>query len=142
MADYNKIGLLAARDGRILLCRKKHTTSLLILPGGCLEPGESAMDCLHRELREELGEQVSVTDLQYLGTYSDRAAGSDYKIVEIALYRGELQGEPTPQAEIKELVWFGLEDDRSQLSPSIVNKILPDLSSRGLLPWQPLIDAG
>ena len=136
MADYNKIGLLTASDGRILLCRKKHTTSLLILPGGCLEPGESAMDCLHRELREELGEQVSVKNLEYVGTYSDRAAGSDYKIVEIELYRGDLTGEPRAQAEIKELVWFGQADDRSQLSPSIVNKILPDLAGRGLLPWQ------
>ena len=56
MADYDKVGLLAVRDGRILLCRKKHTTSALILPGGCREPGESSLDCLTRELREELDE--------------------------------------------------------------------------------------
>jgi ADP-ribose pyrophosphatase YjhB (NUDIX family) len=53
--DFDKVGLLAVRDGKILLCRKKHTTSLLILPGGCREAGESATDCLSRELREELG---------------------------------------------------------------------------------------
>ena len=52
--DYDKVGLLVVRDNRVLLCRKKHTTSLLILPGGCFEPGETAAECLRREVREEL----------------------------------------------------------------------------------------
>jgi 8-oxo-dGTP diphosphatase len=136
VADYNKIGLLTLRDGRLLLCRKKHTTSLLILPGGCLEPGESALACLERELREELGD-VSVTNLEYLGAYSDVAAGNAGKTVHIELYRGDLAGDPQPHSEILELVWFAASDDRSQLSPSLVNRILPDLVSRSILPWNP-----
>jgi len=132
VADYNKIGLLVVRDGRLLLCRKRHTTALLILPGGCLEPGESALECLHRELREELGE-VSVTGLEYVGSYSDKAAGAADKTVHIELYRGRLTGEPAPHAEIRELIWFGADDDRRQLAPSIANQILPDLERRGLL---------
>jgi 8-oxo-dGTP diphosphatase len=132
--DYDKVGLLAIRDGRILLCRKKHTTALLILPGGCFEPGESAAQCLDRELREELGE-VSVTNVEFVGTYVDRAAGALPKTVRIELYRGDLAGEPAPHAEIKELVWFGPDDDRAQLSPSLVHKILPDLIARGILAW-------
>jgi len=124
VADYDKVGLLAVRNGRVLLCRKKHTTALLILPGGCREAGESAPDCLTRELREELGE-VRVEDLEYLGTYSDFAAGSQGKTVQIELYRGELAGEPAPHAEIRKLVWFGEDDDRSQLAPSLLRKILP-----------------
>ena len=39
MADYLKVGLFHTKDGRVLLCRKKHTTSLLILPGGKIEAG-------------------------------------------------------------------------------------------------------
>ena len=136
--DYDKVGLLAIREGRILLCRKKHSTALLILPGGCFEPGESAAQCLDRELREELGD-VSVSDVTYLGTYTDRAAGSGEgpaKTVRIELYGGELQGDPQPHAEIRELVWFGPSDDHAQLAPSLANKILPDLIQRGILPWQ------
>src|SRR5580704_12288998 len=72
-ADYQKVALLAIRDSRILLCRKKHTTALLILPGGCYEPGESAGECLNRELREELGE-VQIDIAEYVGTYTDVAA--------------------------------------------------------------------
>jgi len=135
--DFDKVGLLAVRDGKILLCRKKHTTSLLILPGGCREPGESSIDCLSRELCEELGD-VTVSALELVGVYTDRAAGSETarsKTVRIELYRAELIGEPVARSEIAELVWFGERDDCLQLAPSIANKILPDLLARGLLPW-------
>jgi len=135
--DFDKVGLLAVRDGKILLCRKKHTTSLLILPGGCREHGESAIDCLSRELREELGEVV-VSAVELVGVYTDRAAGSETaqpKTVRIELYRAELIGEPVARSEIAELVWFGERDDCFQLAPSIAHKILPDLLARGILPW-------
>ena len=136
--DYDKVGLLVIREGRILLCRKKHTTALLILPGGCFEPGETAAECLQREIAEELGE-VRVDRVEYVGTYTDRAAGSGEgppKTVRIELYRGELLGDPAPHAEIRELVWFGEEDDPGELSPSLRNRILPDLKDRGILTWR------
>jgi len=135
--DFDKVGLLAVRDGKILLCRKKHTTSLLILPGGCREPGESALNCLSRELREELGDVVA-SGVELVEVYTDRAAGPETaqpKTVRIELYRAELIGEPVASSEIAELVWFGERDDRDQLAPSITNKILPDLLARGILPW-------
>ena len=135
--DYDKVGLLTVREGRMLLCRKKHTTALLILPGGCREAGESVLECLARELCEELGE-VRLRGAEYVGTYVDRAAGSGDgppKTVRIELYRGDLEGDPAPHAEIKELVWFGATDDWGQLAPSMVNQILPDLIARGILEW-------
>ena len=110
---------------------------MLILPGGCREPGESALDCLSRELREELGE-VLVGALDLVGIYTHQAAGSKTsppKTVRIELYRGELIGEPVAHSEIAELVWFGERDDWRQLAPSIAHKILPDLLARGILPW-------
>ena len=131
--DYDKIGLLVLSGERILLCRKSRGTTLLILPGGCIEPPETAGDCLRREVREELG-PVEVTDIEYIGTYRDQAAGDLSKIVQIALYQGTLAGNPKPNSEIAELVWFGPSEDRTQLSPSIVNKILPDLIERRILP--------
>jgi len=133
--DYDKIGLLVRRDDRILLCRKKYGTSLLILPGGCIEDGESPQECLSREISEELG-PVQVRDVAYIGTYRDAAAGDLSKTVQIRLYSGELTGAPTASSEIAELVWFGPTDDRTQLSPSIVNGILPDLIARRILQWQ------
>jgi 8-oxo-dGTP pyrophosphatase MutT (NUDIX family) len=134
MADYEKAGLLVVREGRILLCRKKNAPALLILPGGKFEPGETAIQCLLRELREELGE-VTATGFQPVGTYTDRAAGDASKTVRIELYGGELAGTPVASAEIGELIWFGEGDDWAQLAPSLANRILPDLIARGLLDW-------
>jgi 8-oxo-dGTP pyrophosphatase MutT (NUDIX family) len=132
--DYDKIALLVIRDGRLLLCRKRHSTPLLILPGGCRQHGESALECLERELREELGD-VALASADHIGTYSDRAAGDPTKTVRIEPYLGELTGTPAPHSEIAELIWFAPNDDWSQLAPSLANKILPDLISRQL--WSP-----
>jgi PhnB protein len=131
MPDYDKVGLLVVRNGRILLCRKRHGTKLLILPGGCREQDESSMACLEREIREELG-NVSLRRTEYLGTY-EHAAADTGKTVRIELYRGELEGVPAPHSEIAELVWFALGDNPAVLSPSLRYAILPDLAGRGIL---------
>jgi len=138
VADYNKIGLLTLRGDRLLMCRKSHTTSLLILPGGCLEAEESPMECLSREIREELGD-VTVRNAEYIGTYRDRAATDDpsvHKTLHMELYRGEIEGTPVASSEIVELVWFGPDSDRALLTPIFLNKILPDLIRRRILPWE------
>ena len=131
MAVIHKAGLLYWKDGRILLCRKKRSTSLLILPGGKLEPGETAEECLRRECREELG--VELADLWRLGDYESPAAGEENRIVRIQLFAGDIHGNPVPQAEIGELVWFSLHDDFVLLAPSLREVNLPDLRRRGIV---------
>jgi mutator protein MutT len=52
---------LICREGRYLIARRKagaHLGGLWEFPGGKRESGESLEDCLHRELREELGIDV------------------------------------------------------------------------------------
>jgi 8-oxo-dGTP diphosphatase len=137
VADFNKVGALILRGDRLLLCRKNQGTSKLILPGGRIEAGESDLECLARELREELGE-VTLRNVEYVGAYEDRAAFDDPAIVKtlrIALYRGDLVGTPTPASEITEVVWFGPDSDVAELTPIFIHRILPDLLSRGILPW-------
>ena len=53
---------LIFREGRYLIARRKadtHLGGLWEFPGGKREPGESLEGCLHRELREELGIDVT-----------------------------------------------------------------------------------
>jgi 8-oxo-dGTP pyrophosphatase MutT (NUDIX family) len=118
-----------------LLCRNKGAGSLLILPGGKIECGESHLECLRREIIEELG-PVAPESFEFVGTYVDVAAGRHAgKTVRIDLYTGELAGTPEASSEVGELVWFGEDGDWTDLAPSLVNKILPDLMARGLLAW-------
>jgi 8-oxo-dGTP diphosphatase len=128
----DKVGLLTIRDGRVLLCRKKRGTQLLILPGGKREAGESSLECLARELCEELGDVTAVSP-ELVGVYTHQAAGAPEKQVRIELYRAELTGEARAQSEIGELVWFGADDDWTGLAPSLAEAIFPDLMARGIL---------
>jgi len=133
MKVIRKAGLLLVRDGCILLCRKSRGTQMLILPGGKYEGAETGVACLAREVREELGPELDLVNPEFVGSYSDAAAGEADRIVEIDLYRSELSGEPAACSEIAELVWFRPDGDLALLSPSLRNKILPDLFARGLL---------
>jgi 8-oxo-dGTP pyrophosphatase MutT (NUDIX family) len=128
----DKVGLLAIRDGKVLLCRKKRGTTLLILPGGKREAGESSLECLGRELREELGD-VTAASPELIDVYTYAAAGVTGETVRVELYRAALTGEPRAQSEIGELVWFGARDDRALLAPSLAFLIFPDLAARGIL---------
>jgi len=138
MADFNKVGFLVLDEsGRFLMCRKDHFTSRLILPGGRIEDGETDMQCLGRELAEELG-NVTPRNVEWVGTYTGIAHSDDpsvRKTLEVRLYRGELEGTPAPCGEIRELVWFGPNDDSRLLTPIFTDHILPDLRRRGILPW-------
>ena len=72
------------RQGRILLTRRHadaHQGGLWELPGGKLEPGESAFTGLQRELREELGLTLAAAEplIRILHHYPDRSVLLDVR---------------------------------------------------------------
>jgi 8-oxo-dGTP pyrophosphatase MutT (NUDIX family) len=55
MADLRVIAAAVLSDRRLLLVSKHAAPAIHYLPGGKPEVGEASLDCLAREVREELG---------------------------------------------------------------------------------------
>ncbi len=136
MAYFNKIGLLLLSDdqSKFLVCEKDNFTSDFIMPGGQLDKDEKDIDCLVREIKEELDTIVDKSSLTFINEYIDAAAGDPTKDVSIKLYKGKIIGKPRPSAEIIKFHWIGKDDlSHPRLSPIVKNKILPDLIVKNIL---------
>jgi len=83
------------RDGRILACQRRPDQphgSKWEFPGGKREPGESMVDCLRRELREELGieAEIGAEVWRTVHTYPGRAPVA-IVFFAVPAYHGTLQ---------------------------------------------------
>jgi 8-oxo-dGTP pyrophosphatase MutT (NUDIX family) len=114
-------------DGMTLVVRKRGTTAFM-QPGGKLEPGEGPEAALQRELGEELRIAGSLGEPVPVGTFSAPAANEAGAIVIADLFRLDVAGEVTPQAEIEEIRWIDPTAPGSiELAPLTRDEVLPAL---------------
>lgn len=72
-------------EGRILIARRRpgeHLAGKWEFPGGKIEPGETAEECLRRELREEFSIETEIGEF-----LASRAHRYPEKVIELLAYR-------------------------------------------------------
>src|SRR5258708_31057314 len=98
-------------ENRKLLAVRTSGKDSFYLPGGKREPGESDLDALLREVREEVSVHLLPDTLVPVGTF--RAPAHDYPPgtnVDLVCYMADFEGEIKPAAEIAEMAWLGPQD--------------------------------
>lgn len=113
-------------DGRFLMHRRpphKRHGGLWEFPGGKVDPGETPAIALIRELREELGLNLSVQDLQPVAFAQGEAEGDVPPIV-ILLYTARTDETLPPSLEGGETGWFALDEIAALPMPPLDQALL------------------
>lgn len=120
---------LIYKDGLLLVCQRRPGAAFPLkweFPGGKVETGESDMEALHRELREELGIEICAARLvcQYEHSYSDGPTVS-LRFYYIQEFGGEIEN-----LIFEQISWCKLDDiarlDFLEGDRPIIQKLLLD----------------
>lgn len=111
------------KDHKILLAKRaiEPEKGKWDIPGGFIEPGETAEEGIIREMLEETGLSVKIDE--YLGSVADIYA--DRPSLPL-LYKVSLnqKAEPMAQDDVAELRWFGIDELPSELAFKNVDVII------------------
>ncbi len=132
--DIHKAGAVLL-EGRKLLVTRTKGKDFFIAPGGKVESGETTPQALARELREELGVQITESDLEEFGTFYSPATGDEDKYLQMDVFLvPKWEGEITPASEIEEIQWINATLPAGMKLGSIFqHNVLPKLKERNLI---------
>lgn len=133
MKVIHKVALAVFKDGKLLQVRSRKQRCVFFTLGGKIEKGESEIECLKREVREEIGCELDESSIRFLQEFEDVAHGKDGDLVNIKLYEGKLIGEPKPSSEITEINYFDSNSDKRNLSVIAQRTIFPWLKMHGYI---------
>lgn len=102
-------------EGKLLIV-KHEQSQFMALPGGHLEYGEDVINCLKRELVEELGVMPEIGKLLYINTFIEKKNNTEYVEFFFEVKNGKdylnIDGlERTHAHELTEILWISSDSD-------------------------------
>jgi mutator protein MutT len=116
---------LIFRDGKLLITRRRaeaHLGGLWEFPGGKREPDETFEQCVARELREELGVEISVGDL-----FEEIVHAYPEKTVHLKFFVCRLEGGDPEPLGCAALKWVGKSELDEYAFPAADARLLDKL---------------
>ncbi|GLK16391.1 NUDIX domain-containing protein [Herbiconiux flava] len=127
-----RVAALALIRERRLLMVTARARDVLYLPGGKIDPGESAAEAAAREAHEEVDVTVDPDALEPLFTVTVQAHGEPVgRLVEMQLFAGSTPDDPRPSAEVDAVHWVTTAD--SGRCPPAGAETLARLAALGLI---------
>ncbi|MFN8510261.1 MAG: NUDIX domain-containing protein [Deinococcaceae bacterium] len=129
--QIDKLAYVHIENHRILMALS-HGKDLWYIPGGKREVGESDIQALVREIKEELDIDLIPETIAHCGTFEAPADGKPEGVtVRITCYTGDFVGKPVPKSEI-EAVDFLDYAQKDKVSPA-ARLVFEYLRRQGLL---------
>ena len=120
-----RIAGIVIKEGELLFVKGKYKE--LWTPGGKVKDEETDEECLRRELKEEIG--VDITDIKFYKEYNTFSFYDQVPLIE-RVYIISIKGEIKPDEEIESFIWFSKNDYFSKKYPMITHteeELIPDL---------------
>ena len=123
------IGAAVVGPRGLLLVAKRAAPDVYYLPGGKPEAGEAPLDCLRREVLEELGVEIDAAE-----PFTEVHAPAALEGVEMwmSVFLTRLGGDPVPAAEITAVRWWP--ETSVRLAPAVRDHVIPRLRDAGHIP--------
>lgn len=127
----DKVALISISDKKVLVTLSK-LKSKLYLPGGKREANESDIECLKREIKEELSIEIKEDSIRYFGTFEAAADGKDAGVlVRMKCYFADYSGVLEAANEIDSFEWINYNEKHK--ASAVVNLILDKLKEQALI---------
>ncbi len=127
----DKLAWVHVLDKKVLVTLSKGKDTWYI-PGGKREVGESDIQALTREVKEELLVDLVPDTIKYYGTFKAPAHGKpEGTYVRMTCYRADYQEQLMPNAEIEKYDYFFYNQKDS--TSAVDHLIFEDLKKKGLI---------